>query len=187
MDDKKPFVFTGTGSEYFRIWIVNLLLTILTFGIYSAWAKVRRLQYFYRNTWLNEVNFDYHGDPTAILKGRVLAVILLSVYNLSGGLSPILGLIFLIPLMLVMPVLLYKSLRFRAINSSYSGLRFGFSARLPETCGRYWRCSRCSRWCRPPITGCGISSTETPASVPAVSASMPVSAVSMRFTARRCC
>lgn len=133
MDDKKPFVFTGTGSEYFRIWIVNLLLTILTFGIYSAWAKVRRLQYFYRNTWLNEANFDYHGDPTAILKGRVLAVILLSVYNLSGGLSPILGLIFLIPLMLVMPVLLYKSLRFRAINSSYSGLRFGFSARLPET------------------------------------------------------
>ena len=132
MDDKKPFSFTGTGSEYFKIWIVNLMLTIVTFGIYSAWAKVRRLQYFYRNTWLNEANFDYHGDPTAILKGRVLAVILLSAYNLSSGLSPIFGLLFLIPLMLVMPVLLYKSLRFRAINSSYSGLRFGFSARLPE-------------------------------------------------------
>src|SRR5437016_993839 len=39
------FVFTGTGSEYFRIWVVNLLLTILTFGVFSAWAKVRRLQY----------------------------------------------------------------------------------------------------------------------------------------------
>lgn len=133
MDDKKPFSFTGKGSEYFKIWIVNLMLTIVTFGIYSAWAKVRRLQYFYRNTWLNEANFDYHGDPTAILKGRVLAVILFSMYNVSGGLSPIWGLILLIPLMLVMPVLLYKSLRFRAINSSYSGLRFGFSAKLPET------------------------------------------------------
>lgn len=44
--------FTGKGSEYFGIWIVNLLLTILTLGIYSAWAKVRRLQYFYRNTQL---------------------------------------------------------------------------------------------------------------------------------------
>ena len=39
--------FTGTGSEYFRIWIVNLLFTILTLGIYSAWAKVRKLRYFY--------------------------------------------------------------------------------------------------------------------------------------------
>ena len=45
-----PFVFTATGTAYFRIWIVNLLLTIVTIGIYSAWAKVRRLRYFYGNT-----------------------------------------------------------------------------------------------------------------------------------------
>ena len=42
--------FTGSGSEYFKIWIVNVLLTIVTLGIYSAWAKVRRLRYFYNNT-----------------------------------------------------------------------------------------------------------------------------------------
>jgi uncharacterized membrane protein YjgN (DUF898 family) len=42
--------FTGSGAGYFGIWIVNLLLTIVTLGIYSAWAKVRRLQYFYRHT-----------------------------------------------------------------------------------------------------------------------------------------
>ena len=28
--------FTGSGSEYFGIWIVNLLLTVVTVGIYSA-------------------------------------------------------------------------------------------------------------------------------------------------------
>ncbi|MFP5306510.1 MAG: DUF898 family protein, partial [Gammaproteobacteria bacterium] len=44
--------FSGSGGEYFRIWIVNLLLSVLTLGIYSAWAKVRRMQYFYRNTTL---------------------------------------------------------------------------------------------------------------------------------------
>src|SRR5436305_11873488 len=43
-----PLSFTGSGSEYFRIWIVNALLSIITLGIYSAWAKVRTLQYFYR-------------------------------------------------------------------------------------------------------------------------------------------
>ena len=32
------FRFTGKTGEYFRIWIVNLALTILTLGIYSAWA-----------------------------------------------------------------------------------------------------------------------------------------------------
>jgi len=33
--------FTGTGGEYFRIWIVNLFLTVLTLGIYSAWTLLR--------------------------------------------------------------------------------------------------------------------------------------------------
>ena len=41
----EPFRFTGTGGEYFRIWIVNVMLSVVTFGIYSAWAKARRLQY----------------------------------------------------------------------------------------------------------------------------------------------
>ncbi len=34
--------FTGQQGEYFRIWIVNVCLSVITLGIYSAWAKVRR-------------------------------------------------------------------------------------------------------------------------------------------------
>src|SRR6187402_1366842 len=67
-----PFEFRGDGGEYFRIWIVNLLLTIVTLGIYSAWAKVRRLRYFYGNTYLDGHSFEFHGRPLAILKGRLI-------------------------------------------------------------------------------------------------------------------
>jgi uncharacterized membrane protein YjgN (DUF898 family) len=38
-DQETPVVFTGKAGEYFGIWIVNLLLSIVTLGIYSAWAK----------------------------------------------------------------------------------------------------------------------------------------------------
>jgi uncharacterized membrane protein YjgN (DUF898 family) len=31
-----PIIFEGKVSEYFGIWIVNLSLTLLTLGIYSA-------------------------------------------------------------------------------------------------------------------------------------------------------
>ena len=75
------FEFRATGSEYFRIWIVNLLLTIVTLGIYSAWAKVRRLRYFYGSTALEGTSFDYHADPKAILKGRLIAVLAYVVFN----------------------------------------------------------------------------------------------------------
>jgi Zn-dependent protease with chaperone function len=61
-----PFEFRGRAGEYFGIWIVNVLLSIITLGIYSAWAKVRRLRYFYGNTWLDGHNFEYHADFDAL-------------------------------------------------------------------------------------------------------------------------
>lgn len=127
-----PFEFTGSGREYFRIWVVNLLLTILTFGIYSAWAKVRRLQYFYRNTRIDGAVFDYHGNPVAILKGRILAVVLLAAYHVSFDISPIAAIAVGAVLCAVMPWLLARAFRFKMANSSYRGVHFRFRGTVGE-------------------------------------------------------
>src|SRR5260221_8895074 len=82
------FQFTGKAREYFGIWIVNLFLTIVSLGIYSAWAKVRKKRYFYGNTWVAGANFDYHGNPVAILKGRIVAFGAFAAYTLAGHYSP---------------------------------------------------------------------------------------------------
>ena len=127
-----PVRFLGTGSEYFRIWIVNLLLTIVTLGIYSAWAKVRRLKYMYRNTQIADSSFDYHGSPIAILKGRLVALVLLIAYNFSFQLSLIVGVVTLAFLAAIFPWLIRQSLRFRARYSSYRGIHFQFVGGLAE-------------------------------------------------------
>ena len=129
-NDEKKFSFTGKGTEYFGIWIVNLILTILTLGIYSAWAKVRRMQYFYRNTHLNEASFDYHGTAIAILIGRLIAVGLLGGYYIFLRFMPLVGLAIGLFIALIMPYLLVTSFRFRLYNSSYRGLRFGFAGSI---------------------------------------------------------
>lgn len=126
----EPFQFTGTGSDYFRIWIVNIALTILTLGIYSAWAKVRRLQYFHRNTRVAGASFDYHGPPGAILKGRVVAFAIFAAYNLAGKFDPLLALAIAAPIAIALPWLLRQSLRFRLHYSSWRGLRFAFRGDL---------------------------------------------------------
>jgi uncharacterized membrane protein YjgN (DUF898 family) len=118
--------FSGSGTEYFGIWIVNLLLSVVTIGIYSAWAKVRRLQYFYRHTELAGSSFDFHGTAGKILMGRVIALVLLFAYNFSVRLRSPLTLVVLIGLAIVMPWLLRNSLRFRLYNSSWRGTRFHF-------------------------------------------------------------
>jgi uncharacterized membrane protein YjgN (DUF898 family) len=129
---REPFVFTGRGGEYFRIWIVNLCLSLLTLGIYSAWAKVRRMQYFYRHTSVAGANFDYHGDPVAILKGRIIAVGLFALYSVAGQFSIIAGLVAFALILAVMPWLLVRSFRFRLHNTSYRGLRFSFHGKNGE-------------------------------------------------------
>ncbi|MBZ2209879.1 YjgN family protein [Massilia soli] len=121
------FSFTGSGSEYFRIWIVNLFLSVVTLGVYSAWAKVRRLQYFDRNTQLAGASFDFDGDPKAILRGRVLAVALLAAYHYAFGFSLAVGLAVVTLLLIALPFMMRGALRFRLRNTRYRGLRFNFS------------------------------------------------------------
>lgn len=118
--------FHASGSEYFRIWIVNLLLTIVTLGIYSAWAKVRRNQYMYSCTELAGASFEYHGKPLAILKGRIIALVLIVGYNVAFQVSPLAGVLMLVLLGAVMPWLVLNSLKFRLYYTSYRGIRFGF-------------------------------------------------------------
>lgn len=118
--------FHASGGEYFRIWIVNLLLTIVTLGIYSAWAKVRRNQYFYSSTELAGSSFEYHGNPIAILKGRIAAFVLFGGYNIAMRYSPLAGGCVALLLMAVLPWLSWKSMQFKLYNTSYRGVRFGF-------------------------------------------------------------
>jgi uncharacterized membrane protein YjgN (DUF898 family) len=123
--------FTGSGAEYFRIWIVNLLLTLATLGIYSAWAKVRRLQYFDRNTSLDGAVFDFRGDPKAILRGRLLALVLLLAYHYAFGFDLPVALAILGLLLLALPFLMRGALRFRLHNTFYRGLPLGFTGAVP--------------------------------------------------------
>jgi uncharacterized membrane protein YjgN (DUF898 family) len=122
----QPFQFTGNGAEYFGIWIVNLLLSVITVGIYSAWAKVRRLQYFYRHTELAGSSFDFHGSAIKILFGRVIALAMLIAYQWTARLHTSWILVVLLVLALIMPWLLRNSFRFRLYNTSWRGTRFHF-------------------------------------------------------------
>jgi uncharacterized membrane protein YjgN (DUF898 family) len=131
------FSFTGSGQEYFKIWMVNLFLSVVTLGIYSAWAKVRRLQYFDRNTQLAGAVFDFDGDPKAIFRGRILAAILLGVYQYAFGFSVAVGIAVVLMLLLSLPFLMRAALRFRLRNTRYRGLRFGFTGSPPDAYGAY--------------------------------------------------
>jgi uncharacterized membrane protein YjgN (DUF898 family) len=124
--NKENFQFTGSGAEFFKIWIVNLFLSIITLGIYSAWAKVRTNRYFYGNTQLAGNNFEYHAEPLQILKGRIIAVVFLLCYSFSAEIHPFLGFAFAIALFVLTPWVIVNAIKFNARMSSYRGIHFNF-------------------------------------------------------------
>jgi uncharacterized membrane protein YjgN (DUF898 family) len=124
--------FTGSGSEYFRIWIVNLLLMLLTLGIYYPWAKVRRLRYFYGNTLVDDAPLDFHANPLRMLKGYLLVALLFGLYSVAGHFSATAGLVAFVIVMAIWPALLKSSMQFRLANTSWRGLRFGFKGSLAD-------------------------------------------------------
>jgi uncharacterized membrane protein YjgN (DUF898 family) len=121
------FRFDGSAGEYFKIWIVNLALTIVTLGIFSAWAKVRTRRYFYGNTFVGGQAFDYHGDPVRILLGRLIALGLLIGYAVTAAFAPMLVFAWWLVFMAGLPWLVKSSLRFNARNTSYRNIRFDFT------------------------------------------------------------
>ncbi len=124
---RHPVEFTGRAGEFFGIWFVNLVLTVLTLGIYSAWAKVRTERYFYGNTRIAGTPFEYLAQPLQIFKGRLIAYVVVIGLGLSAHfqLWAVYVPLFLLVLLLL-PWMLYLTLRFRARYSAWRGLRFRF-------------------------------------------------------------
>ncbi len=121
-----PIQFNGKGMEFFRIWIVNIALSIITLGIYSAWAKVRTKQYFYGSTQIRNQSFQYLATGGQILKGRLIAFALFITVQLTVNFVPIVGIFLLLALMVALPWLLNSGMRFNARMTSWRNVRFNF-------------------------------------------------------------
>jgi uncharacterized membrane protein YjgN (DUF898 family) len=129
--------FTASAGEYFRIWIVNLLFSLLTLGIYSAWAKVRKRRYFYGSTRLDGATFDYFASPKAVLKGRILAAGIVAIYGLATELYPKSRFGFLAAGLILLPWFGVRAYAFNARNSGWRGVRFDFVAGTAKAARTY--------------------------------------------------
>ena len=127
-----PFEFSGNGWEFFKIWIVNTLLSIVTLGIYSAWAKVRNNRYMYSNLSVAGSSFKYHATPMMILRSRIVALVAFLIFFGLSQWSPAVSGLLGIGLFIAIPWIMVKSLQFRARMSSWRNIRFGFDGSVGE-------------------------------------------------------
>ena len=146
LDDLQPethrFSFWGSGGSLFGIHIVNFLLTAVSFGIYTFWAKVRVRKYLWSQSQFLTDRFAYHGTGAELFKGFLKAAVIFGVpYFLLGVtegfaantivrtaaslLGGCMALIFI-------PVAIVAARRYRLSRTSWRGIRFSFRGSIWE-------------------------------------------------------
>lgn len=130
---RQCFIFHGKGLNYFLISLVNILLSIITLGIYMPWAMVRSRRYIYENLELNGARFGYHASGGALfLSWLLLSVLLFVLIFVAELLQPLFGIVVIFLLMLVMPFLMVKSLQYNALMTTLNTVRFAFYCPLKK-------------------------------------------------------
>lgn len=135
--------FYGKGGSLFGIHIVNMLLTVLTLGIYHFWGKVKVRSYMLSQTEFAGDRFAFHGTGKELFIGFLKALLIFFIP--IGGLfiAPELlelgdlvkavatGLAYMIILVFI-PVAIVGALRYRMSRTSWRGIRFSFRGRVKD-------------------------------------------------------
>lgn len=145
-DSKMKFSYQGSGKDCFVLFLKNILLTIVTFGIYRFWAEVAMTKYIFRNSELDKAAFDYHATGkekfVGFLKGAGLVVVGLLVYGgasalLTMALGPEVGqvlsmLLLYLTIIALQPLIIIGKRKYDLSRSSWKMVRFGFDGEYKE-------------------------------------------------------
>ncbi len=104
-----PFIFTGSGFSYCKLWFINLLVCIISVGILYPWARMRSLSYLYQHTYIDTINFQYEANSRRIYFIQFLLVVYLVLLGFSFFYSSIYFVIALIVFVCGFPYYHFKS------------------------------------------------------------------------------
>jgi uncharacterized membrane protein YjgN (DUF898 family) len=137
----KQIYFAGSGSSLFGIYIVNAILTVITLGLYYPWAKAATLRYLYQETELEGSRFTFHGTGKEMFFGFIKAVgifialyalLLWAIFTKDPMTLYTAFAVFYVALILLIPIAVHGSMRYRMAKSSWRGIHFGYRGSLNE-------------------------------------------------------
>jgi uncharacterized membrane protein YjgN (DUF898 family) len=132
------FGFSGTWREYAPIAFTNLLLTIVTLGIYTFWARARTRRYLWSRTRFIDDRLEWTGTGLELFIGYLIAIVcffvpfgflqlLLQGVLMRGheGAAVLIGIIVYLLLIYLVGVAIFRALRYRLSRTWWHGIRGG--------------------------------------------------------------
>jgi len=132
--------FHGSGTSFFLIFLKNVLFTLLTFGLYLAWAKTERRKYVWQNVEFYGQHFRYTGTGAELFKGYLVVAF---AYLIFFGSSYLAGLVsallktaveiaLVLAVFLAIPSVIYRAHGYLYSRTNWRGIRFGLEPQNGE-------------------------------------------------------
>ncbi len=127
----------GIVGELFKIHLVNVVLTILTLGIYRFWARTRIREYLWSQTSFLGDRLEYTGTGKELFLGFLVALAVLVPVSLGyqtlrefllvqdPTLAVVLDVVFYAALMFLIGVAIFRARRYRLSRTLWRGIRGG--------------------------------------------------------------
>lgn len=143
LDQTRQLFFHGTGGTLLGIQMVNVLLTIVTLGIYSFWGRVKVRKYLLSETEFEWDRFAYHATGRELLNGSLKAGLVFglpvgflnvapSLLDAGTAVNVVATLLIYCLLMVFVPFAMVGTRRYRLSRTSWRGIRFSFRGKVPE-------------------------------------------------------
>ncbi|HJU65080.1 MAG TPA: YjgN family protein [Gemmatimonadaceae bacterium] len=140
------FRYHGNGGSLFGLMIVSWLLSVVTLGIYSFWAKNKLREFHYSHTELDGDRFAYHGTGGELLIGALKAmaafIVLMFVMGMVSAVvtraanpfmaEVVVSGVLYVAIALVVVLAVNGARRYRLSRSSWRGIRFSFHGGYKE-------------------------------------------------------
>lgn len=138
----RRLAFHGDGFTLFGLYVVNLLLTLITLGVYFSWARTRIRSYLLSQTEFDADRFAWHGTGKELFIGFLkVAALFLILYAVAAAVrfgwhhpaaEVVLRLGGYIVGLILVPVAIVGARRYRMSRVSWRGIRFSFRGRARE-------------------------------------------------------
>jgi uncharacterized membrane protein YjgN (DUF898 family) len=124
---------TAQTGALFKLVYLNLLLTVVTLGIYRFWAKTKLRRYMWRHLVVGDASFEYTGTGKELLIGFLKAVVVLLPPLVITGIlelvldppwAGIVNVLRVIAILIVFAAGFYAARRYRMSRTTWSGIRF---------------------------------------------------------------
>jgi uncharacterized membrane protein YjgN (DUF898 family) len=132
------FTFHGTWTDFMRIAVPNLLLTVVTLGFYRFWATTRERNYLWGHTEFIDERLEWTGTGLELFIGFIMAFFLIGVpfallqlvaqgliFQGEPVIAGVLTLVLAFLLFYLIGVAYFRALRYRLSRTYWRGIRGG--------------------------------------------------------------